>query len=413
MKINKFLKCVLVASFSLGYTSIVNAQEFENYVSRSGKFTSDGSAVLSVAEQTIVPNGWQVFFDDDNLRDFPIEWAKGENWQSYLESLGEKYYIAVIIDGSNRRVYLAKPSGMFVAGSHVLNPNSLVHSQNNVLKDIIRRAEVNLTRYEQRQIAMRVDEVAKERAKLEATLAELELKKSELNRELSSATLNAQAVPTRDMSIQSQFTEQTGQQNSVASEFSSNSSNSVAQVASTANMEIGQTTDTLSPPSISKPSLPPGLPSHSTPGSEETLYNSLSIEHGPSAMPVVEASAFNSDIQVNQGQSEQAPPVNIYADSQESYTFKIYQGLVIADNLKRFSDFIDYDVQLQNVPSTCDFESYANETITGRNKLSMFREYANRYFFSVDAKPAANAGERNVVVLTYNGDSHVFEGCMK
>lgn len=404
MKLTKLFSCLLLATASMSISFSGVSQELENYVSRSGKFTSDGSALLSYAEQAIVPKGWQVFFDDDNLRDFPIEWSRGENWQKYLESLGQKFYIAVIIDGSNRRIYFAKPSGMFDSGTHVLNPNSLVHSQNNVLKDIIRRSEVNLTRYEQRQIAKRVDEVAKERQRLEAAMAELELKRSELNRELGSATLNAQAVPMRDMSASNQFVEQVSISQPVNND---NSSNSVMSNQSQSSVVVGA--DTITPPPKGKPSLPPGLPSHSTPGSEETLYNSLNSN--ATAMPVVEASVFDSD--VNQPAISNTLTSNVYADTNENYSFKIYQGLVIADNLRRFSEFIGYDIQLQNIPSTCDFESYANETITGKNKLAMFREYANRYFFSVDAKPAVNPGDSNVAVLTYNGDPHVFEGCMK
>jgi hypothetical protein len=383
------------------------AQEYENFVGRSGKFTSDGSSILSEAEKTIVPKGWQVFFDDDNLRDFAIEWNKGEHWQKYLDYLGEKYYIAVIIDGSNRRVYFAKPSGMFESGNHVLNSNSLVHSQNNVLKDIIRRSEVNLSRYEQRQIAMRVDEVTKERERLEAALQDLELKKAELSRELGSAALNPQSVPSRSLSTPYVFNENITTPVSESNSMTTSSESS--HLAAPLNKPTGVNGGVITADN-GKPGLPPGLPSHSTPGSEETLYKQLTVL-GPTAMPTVEGRPYNSSEIINTDLP--AVSANIYADSGETYNFKIYQGLVIADNLKRFSEFIDYDIQLKNIPQTCDFESYANETITGKNKLAMFREYANRYFFSVDAQPAVNEGERNLVVLTYNGDSHVFEGCMK
>lgn len=387
MKFEKRFKFVAAMALFISLGSY--AGDIKNYVGLSGKFTDDGSAVLSVAEQVILPDGWLAFFDNDNLRNFPIEWTRGESWQNYLNTLGEKYYIAIIIDGSNRRVYFAKPSGMFVAGSHVLNPNSLVHAQNTVLKEIIRKAEVNLSRYEQREIARQMDGVMAERQRLEATIAELEQQKTDLKMQLGTSGINAQAVPMRNESNMVSFAP----------------SHSVHHDTTTA----GHRTSIDS----SKPMLPPGLPAHSTPGSDETLYQSL---NQPSAMPSVNSSPYGAergDTPVPEVAQHSGASKGLYADTQESFSFKVYQGLVIADNLKRMSEFIDYDIHLRNVPDTCDFESFANETLTGRNKLAMFREYANRYFFAVDAQPAMNPDERGVVVLTYNGDSHVFEGCMK
>lgn len=371
--LNYFIAIVLLISFN-SYSS-----DIENYVGLSGKFTDDGSAVLSVAEKTIIPEGWLAFFEDDSLRMLPIEWRRGENWQNHLAVIGQKNYIAIIIDGSNRRVYFAKPSGMFGAGSYVLNPNSLVYAQNNVLKDIIRRSEVNLSRYEQQEIARRAEEVIAERQRLEAVLSELDNERANLTSQMATAQVNAQVVPMRN------------DQN----------------VFPLSNDGVLSNQQAFS----DQPSMPPGLPSHSTPGSEETLYNSLSR---PSKMPTVTATPFGGeggDVEVVSQPTTVG--AGLYADSQETYSFKIQQGLVIADNLKRLSDFIGYTIHLRNVPSTCDFESYANETLSGRNKLAMFREYANRYFFSVDPQPSTDGNSENIVVLTYNGDAHVFEGCMK
>lgn len=351
----------------------------DSYVGFSGRFTDDGSAILSVAEQSILPKGWQAFFEDNELRTFPIEWMKGQSWEGYLDATGKLLHIAVIIDGSNRRVYFARPSGMFEAGSHVLNPNSLVHAQNNTLKEIIRRSEVNLSRYEQQEIARRYESVSKEREELDAKLAELDAKRAEVRRELAMAEVNATAVPMRnDYAL---------------------------------NIESGAS-QTPNPTSASSmPELPPGLPSHSEPGSEETLYQSVAS----SGSRAYQASANSADSgnSFNDNESVRVNTKNIYASTSESYSFKVHQGLVVADNLARFADFIGYKIHLKNVPTTCDFESYANETITGNNKLAMFREYANRYFFAVDPQPATNQNEENIVVLTYSGDTHVFEGCMK
>lgn len=351
----------------------------DSYVGFSGKFTDDGSAILSVAEQSILPKGWQAFFEDNEFRSFPIEWMKGQSWEGYLDATGKLLHIAVIIDGSNRRVYFATPSGMFEAGSHVLNPNSLVHAQNTTLKEIIRRSEVNLSRYEQQEIARRYESVAKEREELDAKLAELDAKRAEVRRELAMAEVNATAVPMRN-------------------DFSVSADSGTIQSSASSSV------------SSSMPALPPGLPSHSEPGSEETLYQSVAndaVAHHGTASEITTGSSVTSE------SSPRVQTTNLYASTTESYSFKVYQGLVIADNLTRFADFIGYKIHLKNVPTTCDFESYANETITGNNKLAMFREYANRYFFSVDPQPATNPNDENIVVLTYSGDTHVFEGCMK
>ena len=138
---------------------------------------------LSEVDKYIVPEDWQLFFEDNSYRNLTVSARRGQGWHDAFDQIGKRLLLTVLIDGSTKFVVIAKPFAEFEAGAQVINMKAISYSNNSILENVFMRAQVNELNYQSEIMRQKFADYEVKKNELFESMASVKQEQEELEKQ--------------------------------------------------------------------------------------------------------------------------------------------------------------------------------------------------------------------------------------